>query len=157
MSPLALVLCFLVACGGSGPTSPAVGPADFESASFDLVNAERSSEGLSTLARDATLDELARRFSRSMRDEGFFSHESPSGETLVDRLRAAGYPFGVAAENIAQVTNTLDPAAEAHRILMESRGHRNNILGERYERMGVGVAVRDRTVWFTQIYAGRSR
>ena len=57
-----------------------------------------------------------------------------------------------AGENIARVTNAPDPASHAHSLLMKNPGHRGNILGESYRRLGVGVAVEGRTVWITQLF-----
>ena len=56
-----------------------------------LVNAERTSRGLRALRRDAQLAQAARRHSADMVRRDFFAHVSPSGETLKDRVRAAGY------------------------------------------------------------------
>jgi uncharacterized protein YkwD len=153
-----LTVCLLVACGGSSPSAPAAGEAQLEHASWELVIAERSAAGITTpLPRDAHLDEIARRFSRAMRDQGFFSHTTPAGETLVARLEAEGYAFSGAGENIARVSNVPDPAAYAHRILMESPGHRGNLLDAGFDRIGVGASTRGRTVWITQIYVRSGR
>ena len=150
----ALLVSLLVACSsGSGVTAPEEGRAELEYSSFTLINAERvASEVSPELERRATLDEIARRHSERMRDEGFFSHTTPEGQSLRDRLVAEGYSFTAAGENIAQVTNAPDPASHAHRLLMGNRAHRNNILGDGYREVGVGVAIEGRTVWITQIY-----
>lgn len=155
---MALGFCLLIGCSGSSSTtSPAAGQAELEHGSYQLVNAERTEAGVSPrLTRDAALDDIARQFSQSMRDEGFFSHVTPTGKTLRSRLAKEGYSFLVAGENIARVTNSPDPAAYAHSLLMDNPGHRGNILGPKFQRLGVGVAIDGQTVWITQIYVRQS-
>ncbi len=156
----AVVLSLLIACGGgaSSPASPDRGRAELEQGSFQLVNAERDAAGVSPrLVRKEILDRIARLHSERMRDRGFFSHTDPEGRTVRTRLEAEGYFFTAAGENIARVENAGDPVGHAHELLMENPGHRDNILGEVYQEMGVGVAIEGRTVWLTQIYVRRTR
>src|SRR3989344_3339834 len=54
----------------------------------------------------------------------FFSHQSPDGGFASDRLRERGIQYRILAENIARSMN----ARAAHRDLMDSPGHRANIL-----------------------------
>lgn len=154
---LALPL-LIAACGGSGgstnPTAPAdVSPFQVESESGSLVNTTRSNRQVSPmLSIDQLAAEVARRHSEAMRDQGFFSHVDPQGKTLRDRLRAAGLSFRVAGENLAQVENSVDPAAHAHQLLMESKSHRDNILSDKFEVIGVGVAKQGNSYWITQVF-----
>ncbi len=150
----ALAVAFLIACSsGSGGTAPDASGAELEFGSFKLINAERDASEVSPrLRRQEVLNEIARQHSERMRDEGFFSHTTPTGQSLRDRLAAEGYSFTAAGENIARVSNASDAAAHAHQLLMGSPAHRENILGESYREVGVGVAIEDRTVWITQVY-----
>lgn len=154
LTPLALL--FFAACGGgsTSPTEPsAVSPFQVESQSTSLVNQARSSEGLSPeLSQDQLIAEIAREHSTAMRDKGFFAHVDPDGNRLRDRLRAAGVSFRSAGENLAQVDGASDPAGQAHRMLMGSPSHRENILSEKYEVIGVGVAKQGGTYWITQVF-----
>ena len=151
-----VLLVLLAACGGSSdsPTAPAdVSPFEVESKSTSLVNSTRSQEQISPLLTvDQVLAEVARRHSEAMRDQGFFSHVAPDGSDLRSRLREAGVSFRTAGENLAQVQNSVDPAAHAHGLLMESSSHRENILSEKYDLLGVGVAKQGNTYWITQIF-----
>ena len=153
---LPLALLVLAACGGgsNSPTAPgAPGAFQVEEQSTDLVNQARGSEGVSPqLSQDQLIAEVARRHSTAMRDKGFFSHVDPDGMRLRDRLRAAGVSFRSAGENLAQVDGTSDPAGQAHRMLMGSASHRENILSERFDVIGVGVAKQGGTYWITQIF-----
>jgi uncharacterized protein YkwD len=66
---------------------------------------------------------------------GYFSHVTPDGKTLVDRVRAGKVSFLTAGENLA-----LGPTLPiCHEGLMNSPGHKANILHKDYGRLGVGV------------------
>lgn len=146
----------IVSCSGS-PTSPGepadISPSQVESLLTNLINQARSQEGISPLlSTDAAVAQVARRHSEAMRDRGFFSHVDPEGKRLRDRLRAAGITFRSAGENLAQVDGSSDPAGQAHQMLMGSQSHRDNILSEEFELIGVGVAKQGSTYWITQIF-----
>jgi uncharacterized protein YkwD len=70
-----------------------------------------------------------------MFENGYFSHISLQGEDVGDRLGKAGVLYLVAGENLA-----FAPSLEiAHDGLMQSPGHRENILDEEFNRVGIGV------------------
>ena len=108
---------------------------DLEARMLELVNAERTTAGLRPLAADPALADVARAHSRDMFARGYFSHASPEGAQASDRMRQAGVRFLVAGENLA-LAPTL---AMAHQGLMNSPGHRANILRPQYGRVGIGV------------------
>jgi uncharacterized protein YkwD len=108
---------------------------DLEAAMLDLVNAERTQRGLQPLAADPVLAELARAHGRDMFARGYFSHVTPDGRDLSDRMRAAGLGYLSAGENLA-LAPTL---AAAHTGLMHSPGHRANILRKQFGRAGIGI------------------
>lgn len=144
-----------LACSGSSPSEPGAGapsPASVEASAFARINDSRRADGKGELLLDPMLSELARAYSRRMRDEGFFGHVDPQGGGLVDRLRASGIGFSVAGENLAQVGGVSDPAAVAHQMLMENAAHRANILDARFTEIGIGVTQRDDTYWMTQVF-----
>ena len=101
---------------------------------------------------DPVLSELARRYSERMRDEGFFSHDDPSGGNTASRIRAAGISFSVLGENLANLTGTADPAHDAHAAFMSNPEHRANILERRFTLAGVGVARAGNRYWITQLF-----
>lgn len=103
---------------------------------LQLVNAERERVGLAPLAPDPALTTAARAHARDMLAQGYFAHLSPDGKTPADRARAAGARLQLAGENLA-----LAPTVDlAHRGLMDSPGHRANILSPQFSRVGIGVA-----------------
>ena len=115
-------------------TNPTVRP-ELEARMLELVNAERIAQGLRPLQADPALAEVARAHSRDMFARSYFSHTNPEGQEPFDRMRRAGVTFLVAGENLA-LAPTLPGA---HQGLMNSPGHRANILLPRYGRVGIGV------------------
>jgi len=108
---------------------------DLEKQMLDLVNQERQAAGLQPLAPDPELTEVARRHSADMFARGYFAHDTPEGKTPFDRMNDAGVRFLTAGENLA-----LAPTIPvAHTGLMNSPGHRANILRPQFGRVGIGV------------------
>lgn len=102
---------------------------------FQLVNQERKTKGLKELVWDSEIQMAARSHAKDMFERGYFAHINPEGLTPADRLTGAGISFTVTGENLA-----LAPGLEiAHRGLMESLGHRANILSADFGRVGIGV------------------
>ncbi|MEX1022328.1 MAG: CvpA family protein [Dehalococcoidia bacterium] len=116
------------------PQNPTVDEAA-EAQMLVLVNEERTSRGLNALVVDQTLVDVARAHSFDMWARGYFAHVNPDGDDPFDRLDAGGARYRSAGENLA-----LAPTVEqAHRGLMDSPGHRANILEPSYGRVGIGV------------------
>jgi uncharacterized membrane protein required for colicin V production len=102
---------------------------------FDLVNEERQSAGLGPLVWDDGLVPVARAHSEEMFRLKYFSHTSPVAGSPFDRLKAAGVTYTRAGENLAYAQSV----TIAHRGLMESQGHRENILRPEFTKIGIGV------------------
>jgi len=150
-------LLVLSACGSGGGDSPTQAVAgvsgDIEFQSADLVNSERRSAAINPqLGIQNLIADVARQHSQAMRDQGFFGHRGPDGKNLRTRLQEAGIQFTSAAENLARVDASSNPAAVAHRELMASSSHRGNILGTGFNVIGVGVVQSGDTYWVTQIF-----
>jgi Uncharacterized protein with SCP/PR1 domains len=108
---------------------------DLEKRMLDLVNQERQAAGLSPLQADPELTEVARKHSTDMFARGYFAHDTPEGLSPFDRMKAANVRFTTAGENLA-----LAPTLQiAHTGLMNSPGHRANILRREFGRVGIGV------------------
>jgi uncharacterized protein YkwD len=108
---------------------------DLEARMLELVNRERADAGLKPLLPDPELTEVARQYSAEMFKRGFFSHYTPEGRSLYDRLKVADVRYLISGENLA-VAPTL---TIAHNGLMKSPGHRANILRQGFGRVGIGV------------------
>jgi uncharacterized protein YkwD len=108
---------------------------DLEKQMLDLVNQERQAAGLNPLAADPELTVVARQHSTDMFARGYFAHDTPEGKSPFDRMQQAGVRFLTAGENLA-----LAPTLPlAHTGLMNSPGHRANILRPQFGRVGIGV------------------
>lgn len=106
-----------------------------ENRMLDLVNEERTSRGLGKLVMDSKLQEVARAHSKDMFEKGYFSHTNLEGKDPFMRMKDANITFLAAGENLA-----LAPTVDiAHNGLMNSPGHRANILTEAYGKVGIGV------------------
>lgn len=108
---------------------------ELEAKMLELVNQERAKENLKPLAADPELTEVARRHSADMFARGYFAHQTPENLSPFDRMRSAKVRFLTAGENLA-LAPTLDIA---HTGLMNSPGHRANILKPQFGRLGIGV------------------
>jgi uncharacterized protein YkwD/uncharacterized membrane protein required for colicin V production len=115
-------------------TSGAVDSRD-EDAMLVLINHERTTRGLKPLTMNDKARTVARAYSTDMFARGYFSHINPEGKSPFDRIKAGGVKFGTAGENLA-LAPTL---ALAHQGLMNSPGHKANILGEKYRTVGIGI------------------
>ena len=71
-----------------------------------------------------------------MFQQGYFAHIDPNGVSPFDRMRNGDITFRAAGENLA-LAPTVDVA---HDGLMNSPGHRANILNPAFHRVGIGVA-----------------
>lgn len=116
----------------------------------DLINHERTSRGLNALDVDPVLVAAARAHSAEMCALNYFDHTSPTAgaTTPMDRylktLRAGGGnmpSYLLVGENIYYCSELTDKynVEFAHQALMNSPGHRRNILDPRFQHIGVGT------------------
>ncbi|TFY98657.1 CvpA family protein [Ramlibacter rhizophilus] len=119
------------------PFAVAQAPArpELEARMLDLLNAERTRRGLPPLAPDPQLQAVARAHAADMFTRAYFSHVTPEGAGPFDRMRAARVRFLLAGENLA-FARSLELA---HQGLMDSPGHRANILRPGFGRVGIAV------------------
>ncbi|MEK6282215.1 MAG: CvpA family protein [Acidobacteriota bacterium] len=108
---------------------------DLEAEMLQLVNSERVALGLKPLAPDPELTEVARKHSADMFARGYFAHVTPEGRDPFDRIREGRVRFITAGENLAYAQSL----QVAHRGLMNSPGHRANILRPQFGRLGIGI------------------
>jgi len=100
-----------------------------------LVNSERKKAGVQALTADITLRDVARAHSQDMFVRGYFSHYTPDGVSPFDRMDKAEITYTYAGENLALAPST-DLAMEG---LMNSPGHRANILNPHFNKIGIGI------------------
>ncbi len=118
---------------------------------LSLVNQERAKAGLPALKADMRLVLLARKKSQDLIDKNYFSHTSPTYGSPFDMMKAAGITYGTAGENLAGSYSV----ESAHTALMNSEGHRRNILNPAFTHIGIGI-VHGGTygMMFTQMFTG---
>ncbi len=102
---------------------------------FKLVNQARSEANVPALLIDMELTKVARIKSQDMIDNDYFSHNSPKYGSPFDMMRSFGINYVQAGENIAGNQSV----QEAHNGLMNSPGHRKNILSTDYTHIGIGI------------------
>ncbi|MBE6029991.1 MAG: sporulation protein [Clostridiales bacterium] len=101
----------------------------------ELTNDERSEAGLKDLRLSSELSEVAQRKAEDMRDNGYFSHTSPTYGTPFEMMTEFGISYKTAGENIAKGQRTPESVVDAW---MNSKGHRDNILNTSYQKIGIG-------------------
>lgn len=119
----------------------------FEVQMLALINAERTAIGLQPLKLNAKLNTSAETHSRWMLQADVFSHTGAGGSSAGDRMRAAGYVFSgnwTNGENIAWqsergAAGIADDVINLHTSLMNSPGHRANILNPNFVEIGIGI------------------
>ncbi len=102
---------------------------------LEMVNAERKKAGVEPLEIDMRLVEISRKKSSDMIDKKYFGHTSPTYGTPFDALKNNGISYRYAGENIAGALTV----EQAHKALMQSPGHRANILNPNYNFIGIGI------------------
>jgi len=100
-----------------------------------MINDERLKEGLNPLKIDFKLVQIARAKSQNMIDEDYFSHFSPNYGSPFDMMKRLKVDYYLAGENIAGAPNV----EWAHRELMNSQSHKDNILHSDYTHVGIGI------------------
>jgi len=102
---------------------------------LDLVNAERQKAGLKPLKADMRLVDISRKKSKDMIENNYFSHTSPTYGSPSNMLKKSGITYRTAGENLAGASDV----ERAHTNLMNSPGHRSNILNPNYTHIGIGI------------------
>ncbi|MEM6556300.1 MAG: CAP domain-containing protein [Pseudomonadota bacterium] len=149
-----------------------------ERAFMTKMNEERKRKGLHALKLRTDLRPAARFQSLDMGVNEFFEHESPDGRRAAARIAAFDRTLLAQStgENIAvfgpakcydqndnevscfnlpgfRLPSASDIVEDLHQKLMESEGHRANILSEDFTRAAVGVARTDSGFYVTQLFA----
>jgi uncharacterized protein YkwD len=118
----------------------------YEQFLLELINADRAKAGAQPLALDGDLNEAAELHSQWMINTDTFSHTGQGGSSFVTRMTNAGYQLigpWAAGENIAWASlrspsGYQDEVQLLHGILMNSSGHRANLLSPTYREVGLG-------------------
>jgi uncharacterized protein YkwD len=152
MAPLVLLLAAsAAAAAATRPREEAKPPFDgLERRMAVLVNRDRAKHKLPPLIYSARLAAIARAHSQDMHDHNFMGHESPRTGHSKDRVTRAGIPYRAVGENVAYAP-TIEVGESA---LMQSEGHRANILSPQFARVGIGIVKNETNGWLriTQLF-----
>lgn len=123
---------------------------------IDLTNQYRVEHNKQPLVVDSALTDAAQLHSEDMAKQDFFSHVGLDGSRSWHRAEAAGYESGMVGENIAAGYTTPASVVEGW---IKSEGHRENLLDERFNEIGVGYFVLEDdmgevnyTTYWTQVF-----
>ncbi len=108
---------------------------DLEEQLLHMVNAERKTIGLKVLVADGKLQLAAHSHAADMFTKGYFSHITPEGINPFERMKKLGVKYTSAGENLAHSDNL----EAAHTGLMNSPGHRANILNKQFGKIGISI------------------
>ncbi len=113
----------------------------------DLVNNARKDAGLSELENDPKLNKIADMRAKELAEK--FSHTRPDGTDCFAALEENGISNVYGAENIAGGYASAEDVVDGW---MQSSGHKANILGKNYTRIGVGMYESDGTYYWVQLF-----
>lgn len=119
----------------------------YERQMLDLINEERTSRGLDPLRLEKRLNDSSEDHSRWMDQTETFSHTGVNGSSSGDRMRDAGFQFtgnwysgeNIAWQSVRGEPGIADDVVDMHNSLMNSPGHRANILSPNFEVIGIGI------------------
>nr|WP_321249414.1 CAP domain-containing protein [uncultured Ruegeria sp.] len=123
----------------------------FEREMLALINQERTSRGLNQLKLETQLNDSSENHSSWMLNTDTFSHTGSGGSSATQRMENAGFDLEGSwrtGENIAWQSERGAPGisndvAQLHQGLMNSPGHRANILKPEFEYIGIGIETGD--------------
>ena len=154
---------FPVYCGTDPPLALTVEPTRDDGGVIDpaeaaqrllaLLNRDRKAAGLQPLVWDDRVAKVAQGHSEEMRRTKVVAHVSPTTGSAADRVRAAGIKTAVVLENVARAYGV----GEAHAGLMNSPGHRANLMSPTATHVGIAVVLGDdvsgrRELFVTQVF-----
>lgn len=107
---------------------------------FDLINKQRTNNGLQPLKEDAEVQKVARIKAQDMVSNNYFAHESPTYGTPFQMLKKFNISYKTVGENIAANSSN----SSAVTAWMNSSGHKANILNSNFNYTGIGVVSSNR-------------
>lgn len=121
---------------------------------FSLINKYRVRNELNELEWNQDLAKLARLYSEKMAREHFFSHDEPTGATVVERANKLQIKnWQKIGENLFMCEGYKKFTRFAFESWLESPLHRRNILDERFQQTGIGIAKSERgAIYVTQVF-----
>jgi len=119
---------------------------------FNLINKQRTNNGLQALKVDEEVQRVAKIKAQDMVDNNYFSHNSPTYGSPFDMLKSFKISYKTAAENIAANSSN----SGAVNSWMNSSGHKANILNNSYNYTGIGIVTSSKYgKIFVQMFIGK--
>lgn len=141
----------------ASPDGPAPDVSTVREELLAALNQTRADTGLPALEGDPQLDAIALAHSRDMLEHNFIGHVSETTGSPADRTQAAQVRSGLILENIGRGYS----AREIHRGLLDSPGHRANLINPDATHVGIGVVAEEengRSAFIaTQVFIRRNR
>jgi uncharacterized protein YkwD len=110
---------------------------------FIKINKARQNHGKKPLDLSLKISKKARNHSENMAQKGYIYHSCLT-------CKFKGWNWHALGENVAT-----GPGVKAvHKKFMRSPGHRANILGSQYDKVGVGIVWAKGKLWVTEIFYG---
>lgn len=103
---------------------------------FELTNKQRAQNGLSALTYNEELSVASQKKAEDMFAKDYWAHFAPDGTSPWDFMRAVGYRYEYAGENLAKNFMISQAVVDAW---MNSQSHRENILRKEYTEVGYAV------------------
>lgn len=132
------------ACANADVLPTAANQVQVRAATLCLMNAERTARGLRPLRAQMTLAQVAGAYANLMGRQQFFDHVSPTGSTVLSRIKATTYLRHMSdwevGENIAWGAGTFASPRATVQAWMNSAPHRANLLSRDFTQVGIGVA-----------------
>jgi uncharacterized protein YkwD len=149
---VAAVVVWVAACRAADPPAPPdLKVSAEEQQVLDLTNQAREKEKLPPLRTNPVLFVVARGHSANMARQDVMEHVL-DGKKPSDRVKDAGYRYTWMGENIAKTDG--DTTANVFKGWMESKGHREHILSDHFDEIGIGIARNDKgNIYYTQVFA----
>jgi len=120
---------------GQGPQTTTGTMTSDEKEVFDLINKQRTNNGLSALKMDSEVQRVAKIKAKDMVNNSYFSHTSPTYGSPFEMLQSFKVSYKTAGENIAGNSSN----SGAVNAWMNSSGHKANILNNSFNYTGIGV------------------
>ncbi len=118
---------------------------DYTNEVLALMNAERAAVGLEALTLTSNLSKAAT--ARAIEISDYFSHTRPDGTTCFTIFKEYGISYSYAGENIAYGQSTPEAVMDSW---MSSEGHKENILSENFNHVGIGCYYKNGRYYWTQ-------
>ncbi len=123
----------------SNSTTTSFSMSENEKIIFDLLNKARTNAGLPKLSTNANLFKVARLKAQDMVENSYFSHTSPTYGSPFAMMKKYNVSYKVAGENIAGNPSLQDAVT----AWLNSPTHKQNILSNSYNYIGIGVEKSD--------------